>query len=1583
MAEQLYDFSKYYKTMTANAEVRIDRSGIPLKSTATSADADGDEVSLDEVVTNNIRYYLGPVVATMSDGSTVTIDAPNAGQFIYATIIDSTSGSPVPETCVIRPGYGIDDLVSAGIIGEWESGYRRPNDVLTSGPQSDTVELQLVMKRQDAKSIDNVTIGTVSSLVLTYIPRYQLMTDRSGERNEQNFDWIADPKTYQMALAALGFRGTRDHSFKWISKYGRKDPKACYWFDDFRKSVDYVSGLCNANDMALEVTYYDSSYALPVDVDDATDADYRKDRTAAREKHLKYVKAVEDADITRTDMTRSSTRYSDLGIEFDKFKKSVSRSPDAPIVDDISGLQENGGNGSALIPNVSDAFKSVYHQRETIESAFNDSFSSVLEGLFGLPIAGKVMRKLPSKYRTIMYDMYRRHMVSKEAMRNEFILDLDQFRLSLYDIDGYDNDILYNGRAFSRYGGFVYRAYDATESDPEYASMSVDDQLKARNRHLIRYKVDNPGTLGPVGRGEYSRWLGVNRVISSIVFNGESSIMPGVPVTSGQYAYDYCIKSTQKTSEEIETQLVEWFNEWFNAMYGSDTVSYEWYIYGEKNDEHGYATSYRITVDGMVSDSPYYYLVDADSATKYRNVYKCYSKSGQKLVNSDGSVYEYNNYTTWRCTNPDGSYSSNYRSRTKSTKAELNKDMFKWSVRPLSMYLDTCALIIRQAAGMTLAVQGGVRTVYPVIDDVVPLDSSRTYPCVVWEEYGFPELANDAGTKVEIPNYDKCMPAYEVDFDVSDDDMNMDYLVGQVINKAFPAAIAVASFYASRYDIDDVDSDGISVMESIDALKEEYSSFKTILDRIAHYQYFAGESVFTNKSWIDTGLEPRMEFRHMPARFMIPVELYRKVKRKYKRFGFTRHRMVKSSIGVRWVEVRFIDTAIYGMYPQVENDGLVEIPVNQTASVETDGEYARFIFDSPIGGERAGEVLDAGTGLVSFNDVTVEMEVIDSDMLQCNLSEVADILPSGNTVGIGSIRITPRPTVSDNALDKVRVVYDMPHLPYLDEIRYRAFNQYGPFDQSRFALQNRSGDEGTRQDGWRIFKESSKRLDDLRKGMGIPSTVALLVSILKNEFGANRVELVETSRSVEDQELQCSGGAESTMLSWHNYGLAAKIMIYDVDGVHAIKDDGDDFERLVDVAEAFTEGCRTARLCKQPINVVWCGRLAMGANNFVWEFLPMGVSHKDAPKFREELLAQRDPVETFGHTAPQIHENLPLIDVAEFVRLVRAKMAANGSTLTERASMYDWKALNDTSYGQLVMYFGMTGNIAGAQALISGEYVERYQNHVDMLFDTDHVAFVREMLGDAYYRARIFIDSAGDGGAYVSLADGRIHIRTSDVKSAYDDRYSDNFFGERQTDPTMLERGKWVDGVFFLENPDGPDDFVSDRPVISGYEVNADGSVSVSGGDALVLHTLLSTQLKNEFDAIRRKFEEYSGMLMYDHFDDGPNASMADMLENEFGLIKAQDLISFDKMKAIAGKPESLSDINEEEGGFLNADGNGDRYDSIYEKVVSNALLSGVRKASLTREHVQVKARANGLSVEQIYRMVNNGRKVTANDMLK
>ena len=54
---QLYDYEQFYTPMKATAKVKLDLSGIPLKTLASIEDEEG-EITLNERVTNNVMEYV-------------------------------------------------------------------------------------------------------------------------------------------------------------------------------------------------------------------------------------------------------------------------------------------------------------------------------------------------------------------------------------------------------------------------------------------------------------------------------------------------------------------------------------------------------------------------------------------------------------------------------------------------------------------------------------------------------------------------------------------------------------------------------------------------------------------------------------------------------------------------------------------------------------------------------------------------------------------------------------------------------------------------------------------------------------------------------------------------------------------------------------------------------------------------------------------------------------------------------------------------------------------------------------------------------------------------------------------------------------------------------------------------------------------------------------------------------------------------------------------------------------------------------------------------------------------------------------
>jgi hypothetical protein len=511
------------------------------------------------------------------------------------------------------------------------------------------------------------------------------------------------------------------------------------------------------------------------------------------------------------------------------------------------------------------------------------------------------------------------------------------------------------------------------------------------------------------------------------------------------------------------------------------------------------------------------------------------------------------------------------------------------------------------------------------------------------------------------------------------------------------------------------------------------------------------------------------------------------------------------------------------------------------------------------------------------------------------------------------------------------------------------------------------------------------------------------------------VELINTWRSADDQKGICTGGPESSMLSWHNYGMAAKILIYQADGTTPIEDKSDDMKHLVKVARAFTEICGDGRL-GAPCNVVWCGRLTINPSLFDWEFLPIGVGHKDAFKFREAIMAQRDPIKECAYVdvdaaklvkgkAPNGNipyilntssayknaivinghhfvspdrimnystpEDIVLYDIVEYIDLINLKMNANGNKLGDRGNMYEWKSLNDSACTQLIRYFALTNNIKSAKALIAGDFVEKYQAVEDAYYSSSVIDYVKNMLGSHYEDVYVTVDSLNDAG-FISLSNGKMYIKVHDLIPDNVPTMID-MHGQQRVDNKHIKRGVWRDGIFYgLDEIEIPYT-ESDGPVIEGY---VDGQASF--GEAMFLHQAVASELHSAFLKIRDLFERYKGAVMYDRFQDGPNADKFSQLENEFGAIAAQDLMDFDELEALLAQEDinKLADI--ETNGERNGAGGG----SIYEKVVNNAQLAGMRKAVRTSERMHITDKGNGLTPGEIYRAVMEGRAPGANDLM-
>jgi hypothetical protein len=960
---------------------------------------------------------------------------------------------------------------------------------------------------------------------------------------------------------------------------------------------------------------------------------------------------------------------------------------------------------------------------------------------------------------------------------------------------------------------------------------------------------------------------------------------------------------------------------------------------------------------------------------------------------------------------------------------------------------------------------------------IVPTDSS--YDAITMQFDGSAESVVDNTPYVyKGITYDKTLWAYYEDNGVNQamtkDDRKihqMEYILPDEVNineiiDALPkikkqinrvSAIAATSFISMGV--------GAALMalslESISNSKDSLKALNTIIKRIRWYQHYTNESVFPSRQFVRDGdddtdpmgpvLDSAFTYDKRLCRLLVPVYMgtKRKKVRRKNIFGRKRTVYVRVDLGVRWVEVNFVDTNTYEKYRKNDKPLGKNNDVNIAFSLLT------------ANGNSVNVTLSKAIPVNIMNTKpfpeTVSFTISNCDNANINGSFSGTIQDSTHiaftvdtasfaayTTTTGNLDTIILPFDNSKEPDEPRnitIKYAMPHLPYDGELRKKVFSEFGPFDQGQYANKNRNGDYTLDYGGnivlnddivgWEIFHKSSKSISDLRGGIDIYNKVQFLMQILNNEFGKNRVHLIETTRSFDDQEKLQLGGAVSSFLSWHNYGLAVKIRITEADLVTPILDGSADMKKLLNIAEAFVEGCRLGDYGTS-MNVVWCGQLVTGPDIFVWEFLPIGVNHKDALKFRDSAYLQYDPVVANSYvnvtekgyiattdtyltsndpyilksnnsltngininneiwvdpnkiTNFDIPSNLILKDVKEFLMLVQSKMNANGTDLMGRKLVSEWKANNPKSFNQLVVFNSLIGNYSASRGLLSGDYIDRYSNIVSRYYKTDPIKFVKSYLGDFYYDIKISIDDFSDG-SYITLYDGKLTTFILDARSTHREG-NGNTFGQKQIDFNSVQFGQYQDGKFVSETDADIITIKTDIAVIDGYDDNGNPQSS----DARIIHALIADQLYEEYKKILDNFNNLKIKFLYDSFYNSPNFKQYDLLENEFGVINTQDLLTFPQLRDMFARIDINNKKTDPDGTVKGAGANIEDVEpdsktslseSVFEKLVSTSQQVGARKALLTKEKPTIEAIQVSNKIEKTIELLKKNRMPKASDIL-
>ncbi len=848
-------------------------------------------------------------------------------------------------------------------------------------------------------------------------------------------------------------------------------------------------------------------------------------------------------------------------------------------------------------------------------------------------------------------------------------------------------------------------------------------------------------------------------------------------------------------------------------------------------------------------------------------------------------------------------------------------------------------------------------------------------------------LTENWNTSLPLPNassiYKILKPTYpEVDSDTP--------------QEQFPGIIAQTRSLANKVRYSDIDSiDSTEEYEShivFNQFKQSIVALDLLIRKIEWFEFFQGISLRKNRISILTGLETQQtqNYRKL-SRILVPVDMGVKVTRVRRKtnnyveagivagatvvggpvlgglaFAFRRRRRykyIRTDLGIRFAELRFVDASVLSKFRKNEHillTSVINIATRTTAilpfnAYDEDNYYTNYSIEI-MSGNAVGQIRK----IISYDGAS-KTATIEGEW---------DIIPpQGSQFKIyKNYEVTNPDPVPLN----VNVTFDMPHLPFDAELRKMAFDNLGFFDNTKNSnhtnIQDASGNVlvdfdnftvanqntlNTFYPGYEIFHNSSKEISAMRGGLDIYNKVQFLLTILKDKFSPSRVKLVETTRSLEDQNKIQFGGESSNFLSWHNYGLAAKIIVTDESEVTPIKDGSEDFFKLLDIADVFTTLCFNGSL-GSPINVVWCGRLKTGPDNFVWEFLPIGVDHKDVWKFRDSIYNQIDPVianayvdvQTNGYIVPSsvtsdgpyikdssealknpimtnggiwvspsdirnynIPSNLVLKDIQEFLFLVKNKITGNGSTLTANKDPFAWKSSNPISYNQLINYHSLLGNYNIVRLLMSMDYIDRFESIIITARTVDSRDFVRSFLGDvSYNNAKLNIRVDADSG-FISIADGMLYINGTNVTNNNPEG-NGNTFGQQQlsTDNITVQEVRYT---------------ISEAPVLTEKQLK-------------VINNLIRDKILSEYKLIKDAFENINIEFLYDSIKNGSNAELFDTIENEFGIIKTQDLIPIQQIRELFNRVN----INNNPENTSNPDGTlrgaaVSSEESVYEKLIS------------------------------------------------
>ena len=230
----MFDFSKYFKKMSAKTDAKIELKDVPIKADSSVATDDGDN-SLNEYVTRNIDYIV--------TGITLDDTTRYYGTDRYFDGSTNDKKDMLVQSCSVigEDGKESDDRYAFRVgssLGDAEYEVPRPGGTLIS-----TVNGY-------AHYDDDANVGQKVGLKLSVVPKYALI------KNPQPV--ADDASVYAHAMAMFGLFGSGCETYKWATsdKYEKKNCSLSH--STLQRRMSKVARDVQENKFEVEVsTYYD------------------------------------------------------------------------------------------------------------------------------------------------------------------------------------------------------------------------------------------------------------------------------------------------------------------------------------------------------------------------------------------------------------------------------------------------------------------------------------------------------------------------------------------------------------------------------------------------------------------------------------------------------------------------------------------------------------------------------------------------------------------------------------------------------------------------------------------------------------------------------------------------------------------------------------------------------------------------------------------------------------------------------------------------------------------------------------------------------------------------------------------------------------------------------------------------------------------------------------------------------------------------------------------------------------------------------------------------------------------------------